>query len=181
MAYIRFLNSKKLIPCKVIPGGKHVVSLSFSKKTKVNTSGFDLFLDPDGKINIGGNTYHEFRTVYRNDDMTAEFHGYQLSDDGSVYFAAGKDPETSAEPTEEMLTEQERQQRISAINREIDDKKKRLSETDYIIVKQCEYALAGKDCKGYDLERVHCQRQTLRDEINDLRQELKSLDEERRE
>lgn len=175
MAYIRFLNSRKMIKCKVIPEGEHVVSLSFHKTAKVNTSGFNLYLDQSGTVDIGGDVYHAFQTVYRNDDVTAKYNGYQLSDDGSVYDPVGDTSEVTTELTEEELAEQKRQQGLSVLIEKIEDRKRQLSETDYMIVKQCEYALAGNECKGYDMEQVHRQRQALRDEINDLRQELKNL------
>lgn len=54
MAYLRFLDSEDLISCKVIPVGENIVSLVFPADIEVNTSGFDLFLDEKGKIDIGG-------------------------------------------------------------------------------------------------------------------------------
>lgn len=177
MAYLRFLDSKELIRCKVIPESEHLVLLSFPGDIVVNISGFDLFLDEKGEVNIGGDSYHGFTTIYRNDDYTTNFHGYQLSDDGSVYVEpVVPEPEPSHEPTAEELEEQERQQKISDISNQIWIKKQELSDTDYIIVKLYEHALVGKECEDYDLDELHERRQTLRDEINGLTQELIELE-----
>lgn len=88
MAYLRFLNSQKIYKTKVVPSG-NIVTLKFDNEKEVSTAGFDLFLDEKCEVNIGDNFYHNFKTIYRNDDTTAEYNGYQLSNDGSVYI----DPE----------------------------------------------------------------------------------------
>lgn len=182
MAYIRFLNSKKILPCRVIREREHIVSLSFPEPMEVNTSGFNVFLDSSGEIDIGGKFYHGFCTVYRNDNATAEYNGYQLSNDGSIYSPDSDIPADSfMEPSVEELEEQERQQNILSLMEEIEVRKQKLSETDYIIVKLYEYKLVEKDCEDYDLDELHARRQSLRDEINGLEQELKKLTEAGRE
>lgn len=154
-----------------------MVRLSFPGDIVVNISGFDLFLDEKGEVNIGGDSYHGFNTIYRNDDYTAGFHGYQLSDDGSVYVEpVVPEPDPPNEPTEKELAERERQQKISDISNQIWIKKQELSDTDYIIVKLYEYALVGKECEDYDLDKLHKSRQKLRDEVNRLTQELADLE-----
>lgn len=178
MAYLRFLDSNELVRCMVTPVGEHIVTLSFPDTVMVNTSGFDLFLDAEGKIDIGGISYHSFQTVCRNDEVTGAYNGYQLSNDGSVYVepvVTIPEPEPLYEPTEEELAEQERQQSISALTESIENKKQELAKTDYIIVKLYEYSLVGKECEEYDLDELHVQRQAIRDEINDLEQELSVL------
>lgn len=104
-----------------------------------------------------------------------------MSNDGSVYvepvvIIPGSEP--PYEPTEEELAERERQQQISALGEVIADKKQELAETDYIIVKLYEYSLVGKECEEYNLDEVHTQRQAIRDEINNLEQELATLNSE---
>lgn len=104
MAYLRFLDSQKIIQCTVVPESDHVVTLKFPDAVTVDKSGFDLFLDEKGELDIGGDSYHGYNTVYRNDDTTAEYNGYQLSNDGSVY---EEQPQpTPVEPTLDELKEQ---------------------------------------------------------------------------
>ena len=50
---------------------------------------------------------------------------------------------------------------------QIDMLKKKISDTDYKIIKCHEYALVGKDIP-YDIEALHAERQALRDRINEL-------------
>lgn len=86
MAYIRFLGSDLIYKASVIPVD-NIVTLKFDSEKEVSAAGFDLFLDEDCKVDIGENFYHGFTTIYRNDSVTAEYNGYQLSNDGSVYVA----------------------------------------------------------------------------------------------
>lgn len=109
MAYLRFADSNSLIPCAVSPSG-HVVTLKFEKNVVVDTSGFHLFLDKEGEVDIGGKSYLNFKTIYRNDEETEKYNGYQLSDDGSIYVPP-KPPEPPVppvppEPTLEELQEE---------------------------------------------------------------------------
>lgn len=104
MAYLKFLDSKKIIQCTVVPESEHIVTLKFHDAVTVDKSGFDLFLDEQGELDIGGDSYHGYNTVYRNDDTTAEYNGYQLSNDGSVY---EEQPQpTPVEPTLDELKNQ---------------------------------------------------------------------------
>lgn len=110
MAFLRFLDSQKLIKCTVVPESEHILTLKFPDLVTVDTSGFGLFLDEKGELDIGGDSYHGYNTVYRNDDTTAEYNGYQLSNDGSVY---EEQPQpTPVEPTLDELKEQ----KISEMN-----------------------------------------------------------------
>lgn len=110
MAYLRFLDSQKIIQCTVVPESEHVVTLKFHDAVTVDKSGFDLFLDEQGELDIGGNSYHGYNTVYRNDDTTAEYNGYQLSNDGSVY-----EEQPQPKPVEPTLDEL-KEQKISEMN-----------------------------------------------------------------
>ena len=169
MAYLKFLKTKELLPCTVIPQGEHIVSLNFQNPQDVNLDGFNLYLDAAGTIDIGGKAYREYNTLYRSiDDLT-----YQLSNDGSVYVIPEEQP--VHESTEEELAEAERQKNISELQVKIRQKKDELAQTDYIPVKLYEYSLAGKECEEYDINEVHVQRQAIRDEINLLESQLKKL------
>lgn len=169
MAYLKFLQTKELLSCTVIPQGEHIVSLSFENPQDVNLNGFNLYLDSAGTIDIGGKAYREYNTLYRSIDDLA----YQLSNDGSVYVLPEEQP--VHEPTEEELEEIERQRNISELQSQIQQKKEKLAQTDYIPVKLYEYFLAGKECTEYEISEVHTQRQSIRDEINSLESNLAEL------
>ena len=82
--YIKFLNTKKPIESTVVPNG-NIVTLKFNDEVVVNTKGFHCYLDEKCEYDISGTSYERFNTVYRNDDETAKYNGYQLSNDGSVW------------------------------------------------------------------------------------------------
>lgn len=84
MAYLKFLNSSEVYKCKVIPQN-NIVTLKFDSEMEVSTAGFNLYNDETCETDIGVGFYHAFTTIYRNDETTAEYNGYQLSKDGSVY------------------------------------------------------------------------------------------------
>lgn len=175
MAFLKFLGMKEMISCKVIPEG-NVVTLKFNDpQDEPNLNGFDLFLDKKAEINIGGNTYHGFTTLYRNDEVTAAYNGYQLSNDGSEYVEPTKPEESIPELSDEEKAELELQNQIIEKESQIRGLKESLSSTDYIIIKMYEYSLAGKICSDYDIKAEHAKRQALRDEINGLEQELTLL------
>ena len=84
MAYLKFLNSSEVYKCKVIPKD-NIVTLKFDSEMEISDAGFDLYNDEACQTDIGAGFYHAFTTIYRNDETTAEYNGYQLSKDGSVY------------------------------------------------------------------------------------------------
>lgn len=93
MAYIRFLGEKTPHKATVIPTN-NIVTVKFGTDVIENKNGFDLFLDKECTIDIGGTFYQKFTTIYRNDSVTKKYNGYQLSNDGSVYV----EPEISPNP-----------------------------------------------------------------------------------
>lgn len=86
MAYLKFLDIEKPVSCTVIPDG-NIVTLRFPTGVRplVNTSGFCLYMDYEMKLDIGGGSYLGYNTVFRNDEVTEAYNGYQLSCDGSIY------------------------------------------------------------------------------------------------
>lgn len=102
MAYLKFLNSSKTYRCKAIPQD-NIVTLKFESDKEVSESGFDLYLDEECNIDIGSGFYHNFTTIYRDDSTTAEYNGYQLSNDGSVYVELDPIPEN---PDHELTLEE---------------------------------------------------------------------------
>lgn len=173
--YIKFLDSKELVKCEII-SGQNIVTLKFPDTIIVDTSGFDLYLDADGKYDIGGNDYQKFNTIYRNDEVTMEYNGYQLSDNGSIYeppIITEDLPEPSL--TEEEIIAREKQNKIINLHNQISSLKNELSQTDYIFTKNYELFLVGKITDEYDFEQLHKNRQILRNQINSLEEELTGL------
>ena len=177
MAYLKFENSKALVKCDVVPLNGNVIALKFDGPVVVNTSGFSLFLDESGEYDIGGDFYKNFTTIYRNDDVTAEYNGYQLSNDDSVYIEEIVNEETEHEYTDEEIAAREKNQKIETINTEIGRLKTELQTTDYIFVKSYEQSIVGESTDEYDFVALHNERQKIRDEINELEQQLADLEE----
>ena len=115
MAYLKFLDSNNLIPCTVSPAG-NVVTLEFPGSVVVDKSGFRLYLDAAGDLDIGGEDYLGYTTIYRNDDVTAAYNGYQLSNDGSVWIPPEPIPEPEPEPMPEPTLEELRETKVQEMN-----------------------------------------------------------------
>ena len=115
MAYLNFLKSKDYIKCSVTPNG-NIVTIKFPAGTEpvISTKGFHLYLDPEGEHDIGGEDYLGYTTIYRNDDVTAEYNGYQLSNDGSIW--TPPEPEPEPEPAPEPTLEELREAKVSEMN-----------------------------------------------------------------
>lgn len=115
--YIKFNDAESAVQCTVKPQG-NVVTLQFPRGNDpvVNTSGFKLYLDEEIQHDISGNSYDGFTMIYRNDDETAKYNGYQLSNDGSVYIAPPP-PEPAPDPEPYIPTLEEMQeQKITEMN-----------------------------------------------------------------
>ena len=83
--YIKFLNSKKLYEGSVSVNG-NVATLKFQESNvPVNTNGFKCYMDKEMQYDLSGDSYVDFKTVYRNDEETEKYNGYQLSNDGSIW------------------------------------------------------------------------------------------------
>ena len=108
MAYLNFLQSKDFINCSVVPAG-NIVTIKFPEGTEpvISTKGFRLYLDAAGVLDIGGDDYLGYTTIYRNDEVTAAYNGYQLSCDGSIWTPPepAPEPDPAPEPTLEELRE----------------------------------------------------------------------------
>lgn len=112
MAYLKFINSSKIYKCTVIPQD-NTVTLKFDSDMEVSTAGFNLYLDEACQTDIGVGFYHAFTTIYRNDETTAKYNGYQLSSDGSVY--EEPEPPEQTEPYEPTL-EEVQEAKVSEMN-----------------------------------------------------------------
>lgn len=116
--YIKFDDAESAVQCTVKPQGDHIVTLQFpyGNNPIINTSGFKVFLDIGMEHDIGGDSYAGFTTIYRNDDETAKYNGYQLSNDSSVYIAPPP-PEPAPEPEPYVPTlEETKEQKIAEMN-----------------------------------------------------------------
>lgn len=114
MAYIKFLGKETVYKGIVIPE-ENIVTLKFEGEKEISSSGFDLFNDEDCQVDIGGDYYHSFTTVYKNDEETEKYNGYQLSNDGSVYVKPEPEPEPEPYvPTLEEIQEQKVQEMNNA-------------------------------------------------------------------
>lgn len=85
--YIKFLQSNEICEASVSVDG-NIVTLIFANEVVLNTKGFHCYSDEKCEYDIGGTFYEKFNTIYRNDEETAAYNGYQLSNDGSVYVPA---------------------------------------------------------------------------------------------
>ena len=100
--YIKFLNSKTPVKCAVKRISENVVELRFADKVILDVSGFNAYKDADCEYNIGGNTYLDYTTVYRNDETTVARNGYQLSNNDTVYIPPTPEPEPYVPTLEEV-------------------------------------------------------------------------------
>lgn len=144
-----------------------IAAMGDAEAPEINTSGFKLYLDPNCKYPLDQGEYEAYTTLYRKGD-----NWHELSDDGSVY----TEPVAQVQPelTEEELAELARQTQIQQVTAQINDLKSRIAASDYKIIKTYEYTLLGEQTE-YDIEEVHAERQTLRDQINALETQLADL------
>lgn len=104
--YIRYVGDTEAYPGLVYIE-PHIATIQFMGKNPevvVSTAGFDVFEDEDCTVNLGGDQYHGFTTVYRNDEELLGQNCYQLSDDESVYVAPVP-PEPSVPTLDDVKSE----------------------------------------------------------------------------
>ncbi|MBQ2803960.1 MAG: hypothetical protein IJF07_08695 [Lachnospiraceae bacterium] len=165
MAYIKYKNSTKLIKGQVLPISPNVVRIT--SDVPPSFEGFSLFLDEKGKYPLDNGEYAGYTTLYRTGEGWNE-----LSNDGSVYEEIQTViPEDLPEKQREDL---EKRQRVVAIQGQIASLKAQISQTDYQVIKSYEYSLVGKEAE-YDMEALHAERQNLRNQINELEQQMVEL------
>lgn len=82
--YIKFTNLPSPVEGSVSVTG-NIATLKFKESPIVSTSGFKCYLDKKMEHDISGDSYLGFTTMYRNDEETAKYNGYQLSNDKIVY------------------------------------------------------------------------------------------------
>lgn len=99
--------------------------------------------------------YSEYTTVYREVED-----GVQFSNDDSVYVEP-----VIPEPTAEELAEIAEKERVATIQSEINELKSQLDASDYKVIKCFECSMVGEEMP-YDVNELHAERQSIRDEIN---------------
>ena len=97
---------------------------------------------------------------------------YQLTNNSCFLDA---DPNEVPVPAKKQVLEIEQSiaqsRQTIPLEEEIKNKKEELASTDYIIIKMAE----GADMSEYDIDQIKADRQVLRDEINALETQLKTL------
>lgn len=66
-------------------------------------------------------------------------------------------------------------EKLYYLNRDRQELVRTLQESDYKIIKAAEYAALGQECE-YDLNALHQERQSIRDQINKLELEIAELE-----
>ena len=112
--YIRFNGFEEVYVGKVKRYGENVV---YIESPTIMTSGFHIYLDAACTADLGGNTYDNFVTVYKNDGLDLDnkltVTGLYLSNDGSTYVP----PTPTPEPTPYIPTlEEEKETKIKEMN-----------------------------------------------------------------
>lgn len=171
--YIQFCGHENLEPlkCTAIDHNNNLVTIIFDNNRPNNDillSGYRLLNPSDDFSDMTGNIYINYTTLYRDvDDNTV-----MLSNDGSYI-----EPQTDQyKPTEEELKAQEKELKIQGIKNKISELKAELSSTDYIFIKYAESNIVGDSITDeYDFEKLHEDRQKIRDNINVLESELSNM------
>lgn len=165
--YIKFLNSSKVLEdCTLRTIRQGVIRLNLKEKPENPYAGFMAYLDKGCTVLIGN--YEAYRTKYKDsEDKTVLF----LST-GEIY----KEPpmEEIPEPTPEEIAAQEKERKIEELQAQIAGYKASIDATDYRIIKAYEYSTVGLEVE-YDIEALHKERQSYRDEINRLEEEMQKI------
>lgn len=113
--------------------------------------------------------YSEYNYVYQKID---EFTVILTTDPDDIYV----EPEITEDAVDFSAVElSEAQKRVFQINIEIDNLRKMIADSDYKIIKAYEYSMVGIEEPPYDIVKLHEDRQALRDRINELEEELISI------
>lgn len=173
MEKIRFLNDSNVYEGSIhVHGNGNIVSIKFKDlipTQNVLSSGFELLNENNGIVQGNYTAYTTIYRTYEDNNMLVE-----LSCDDSVYIPPVIATPEPYVPTQEELDFQERQNEICKIESQIWDLKNKLTSTDYKIIKEYEYSLVNKESE-YDTNKLHDERQTLRNQINSLEKELQTL------
>lgn len=166
MSLIKFEKDSSVYNGKLTRHSHNIIEIELYEKIKKNvlTSGFVVLNENNNSVQ---GIFKDFTTIYQSYDNSNTH--YKLSNDGSIYV----EPEPYV-PTPEEIELQKKQEEISNVENQLSAFKNQLTSTDYKIIKEYEYSLVNKE-SDYDMNDLHNKRQALRDQINTLEQELKSL------
>lgn len=169
MSIVKFEKGGSVHKCKLKRCSNNIMEIILNENidASVLISGFVTL--NENNFSVQG-IYKDFSTIYQSYDDSDKH--YKLSNDGSVY--AAPEPVVEPEPTPEELEIQKQQEKIYEINVQINSLKDQLTSTDYKILKEYEYSLVNKESE-YNMDDLHNERQTLRDQINNLEEELQNL------
>ncbi len=166
MLYLLFGNQKIPIRAEVTIMGDGVIRVKAQEQVEEVFGGFKLYADRQMRHMIGD--YSAYKTQYRDEDA---FGMYWST--GKVYVKPSES-EPVYKPTTEDITEAERLNKVSKLQIQIDNLKAEIEATDYRIIKAYEYSMVGME-SGYDMESLHMERQSLRDAINGLEEEIQKI------
>lgn len=172
MSIIKFEKDGSVHKCNLSKSSNNVMEIELNDSIDMLTLTSGFVVLNENNFSVQGD-YRKYTTIYRSYEDSNRH--YKLSNDGSVYVKPESVPEPEPHvPTEEEVAEQKRFDQIQQLTFEIQNLKSQLTLSDYKIIKQCEYSLVNKDSE-YDMDELHNERQTLRDKINTLEEELQSL------
>jgi len=129
-----------------------------------NLSGFTLYTETDMPFGV----YEDYIYDYKEPNLGTNV--YKYTNDNHVYTAP-----VVVELTDTEKAQIEKQSKISTLQSQISSLQLELSSTDYIITKLYEYSLSNTVTTEYDINTLHTTRQALRDQIETLRAQLKTL------
>ena len=112
--------------------------------------------------------FSDFNTIFKSKENVYELSINEIYEEQKSIVIPEK------EYTAEELAELEKNKKIDDINFKIVKLKNQIDTTDYKIIKAYEYSLVGEDT-GYDINALHVERENIRKQINDLEDELVSL------
>lgn len=166
MLYLLFENRKIPVQAEVTIMGDGVIRVKAQEQIKEVFGGFKLYADRQMRHMIGD--YSAYKTQYRD----ADAFGMYLST-GKVYVKPSES-EPVYMPTTKEITEAERLNKVIKVQMQINNLKAEIEATDYRITKAYEYSMVGME-SGYDMESLHMERQSLRDAINGLEEEIQKI------
>lgn len=159
MLNLKYKNEKEVYKVEFLKISDNVIQLIGNFPLK--NVGFTL----SRENNDDNWNYSDYTTIYREIDG-----GVQFSNNGTFYV----EPEhIDILDFSFGLTEEENAK--YKIQRQINELKKQLADSDYKVIKNFEAESVG-EIYPYDIYELHAERQEIRDKINELENELLSID-----
>lgn len=174
MQKIRFIESNLEYDVNLALQSGRVVCIFQNKDNATIAPLSEGFVEINEHNGIVQGSFEKFKYIYKaeSDGLT-----FILTDNENDIYVEPK-PISESElhiPTEDEIAEQEKLQKISELTGQINNLKKQLEDMDYIFIKSYEATLVGESIDEYDFKVIHQERQLLRNQINDLQEELNNL------